>query len=343
MGPFNCTFFFYPAVVGLFSDQQPRGGHLMLDRQHESEKSHDDQRSLNHLFNFSFHTSMMQNPFFSIYLRPRMQLRLKNLLYILLAVVALSSCGGFEKIRKSSDVNYKLTKANEYFDKKDYHHANELYKELLPIMKSTRNYEALDYKYSYTFYYLKDYVEASYFFKTFTELFPTSKNAEECEFMSAVCLFKYAPKYTLDQTNNVKALEALQSYVNRYPNSTRMTEANKYIAESRLKLEMKQADAAKLYFNTMHYKAATVAYKSVIHNYPESPNSDLYQFMIMRAMFKYAKESIPDKQEERYANAISAYKELKETYPQSKYLADADKIYALADNNVKKIRNEQHK
>ncbi len=272
-----------------------------------------------------------------------MQLRLRNLLYLFIAVALFSSCGGFEKIRKSSDVNYKLTKANEYFEKKDYVHANTLYKELMPIMKSTRNYEALFYKYAYTFYYLRDYIEASYYFKNFTEYFPTSKDAEECEFMSAVCLYKFAPKYTLDQTNTVKSLEALQSYVNRYPNSKRLPEANKYILESQAKLELKQADAAKLYYNIFQYQAASVAYKSVLRNYPESPNGDLYTLMIMKSMFKYAKKSVPNKQEERYASAISTYKEFKDTYPQSKYIAEADKLYIEADNNVKKIRNEQHK
>ena len=270
-----------------------------------------------------------------------MQLRLRNFLYLYIGLVLFSSCGGFEKIRKSSDVNYKLTKANEYFDKKDYQHANALYKELMPIMKSTRNYEALFYKYAYTFYYLKDYVEASYYFKNFTEYFPTSKDAEECEFMSAVSLFKYAPKYTLDQTNTVKSLEALQSYASKYPNSARMPEANKYIAESRLKLEQKQADAAKLYFDINQFKAATTAYKSVLRSYPESPNADMYLFMIMKSMFKYAKASVTAKQEERYAVALSTYRELKDTYPKSAYIAEADKLYTEADNNVKKIRNEQ--
>lgn len=272
-----------------------------------------------------------------------MLLRLKNLFYIFAVTLLVSSCTGFEKIRKSSDVNYKLTKANEYFDKKEYTHANSLYGELLPIMKSTRNYEMLYYKYSYTYYHLKDYVQASYMFKNFTEIFPASKNAEECEFMSAYCLFKYAPKQSLDQTNSVKALEALQGYVNKYPNSTRITEANSYIDLSKKKLELKQADAAKLYYNINYFKAAYTAYKSVLRNYPESPNSDLYQFMLVRSMYKFAKGSIPAKQEERYATAISAYKDLKENYPQSKYIADADKIYTLADNNVKKLRNEQHK
>jgi outer membrane protein assembly factor BamD len=269
-----------------------------------------------------------------------MQLRLKNLLYLLCCVLLLASCGGFEKIRKSSDVNYKLTKANEYFDKKDYVHANALYKELMPIMKSTRNYEALFYKYAYTFYYLKDYVEASYYFKNFTEYFPSGKDAEECEFMSAVCLFKFAPKYALDQTNTVKSLEAMQSFVNRYPTSKWGAQANDYIGQSRKKLEMKQADAAKLYFNILQYRASMVAYRSVMRNYPESVNTDLYEFMIMKAMYKYAKASVPEKQEERYASAINAYRELKDGYPQSKYIPDADKLYIEVDNNVKKMRNE---
>lgn len=269
-----------------------------------------------------------------------MPLRVRNLLYLFIAAALISSCGEFEKTRKSSDVNYKLTKANEYFDKKDYVHANTLYKELMPIMKSTRNYEMLQYRYAYTFYYLKDYIEASYLFRMFTETFPVSKDAEECEFMSAVCLYKYSPKYTLDQTNTVKSLEALQSYVNRHPQSKRVDEANKYIVEQQHKLENKQADAAKLYYNTSHFKAAIVAYKSVLRNYPESTDGDLYTFMIMRSQFKYAKASIPDKQEERYASSISTYRELKDTYPQSKYLSEADKIYTDAENNVKKLRNE---
>jgi outer membrane protein assembly factor BamD len=271
-----------------------------------------------------------------------MRLRFTNLLYLLLAVALFASCGDFEKIKKSSDVNYKLTKANEYYDKQDYAHANELYKELLPIMKSTRNYEALFYKYAYSFYYMKNYLEGSYYFKNFTEYFPTSKNAEECEYMSALCLFKYAPKYTLDQTNTVKALDAMQSYVNKYPNSKNITDANAFLDQSHKKLEMKQAGAARLYFNIERYKAAVVAYKSVMRNYPESPSSDLYQFMIGKSAYKFAKQSIVTKQEERFSNAISAFNELKQSYPNSKYIADAQKMSEDANNRINQIRNEQH-
>ena len=66
-----------------------------------------------------------------------MRLRFTSICYLLITL-AVCSCSNIEKIKKSSDVNYKLTKANEFYDKKDYAHANELYKELMPIMKSTQ-------------------------------------------------------------------------------------------------------------------------------------------------------------------------------------------------------------
>jgi len=78
----------------------------------------------------------------------------------------------------------------------------------------------------------------------------------------------------------------------------------------------------------------------VLRNYPESPNADLYQFMIMKSMWKYARISIPEKQEERFANAISAYNELKDSYPKSSYLADASKLYIEANEKIKQIRDE---
>lgn len=269
-----------------------------------------------------------------------MLLRLQHLLYILLCMVLLQACSGFEKVKKSSDYNYKLTKANEYYDKKKYVLANQLYYDLIPVMKNTKNYEALYYRYAYSFWYMKDYTSASYHFKNFVDLFPDSKESEEAEYMSAVSLYKMSPKPSLDPTNTAKALEALQSYINTHPNSKRLDEASKYVDESRKKLEEKEAMAAKLYYNIGHYKAAGIAYKSVLRNYPESASADLYQYMIVRSWYQYARESVTDKQEERYATAVNAYQELVDNYPKSSYLREAEKYYTLADNNIKRIRNE---
>jgi len=254
------------------------------------------------------------------------------------AVLLSASCSPFEKIKKSNDVNLKLTKANEYYEKKKFSNANELYHDLLQVLRGTKNYEQLFYRYAYTFYYQGDFATAALYFKNFTEYFPTSKDAEECEFMHALCLVKEAPKSNLDQTNTIKAMEALQAFINIHPGSKRLAEANQYIDESRKKLETKEASAASLYYNIGQYKAASIAYKEVINQYPESPNSDYYQFMVVKSLYEYAKISITEKQAERYGNTVSAYKDLKDGYPTSKFVKDAERYQLLANNSLKKLQ-----
>ncbi len=269
-----------------------------------------------------------------------MYLKRIQLVVLSVCLTLMCACGGFEKVRKSNDVNYKLTKANEYYDNKKYQQANQLYFDLIPVMKNTKNYEPLYYRYAYSFWYMKDYTSASYHFKNFTDFFPSSKEADEIEFMTALALYKLSPKPSLDPTNTMKAMEAMQSYINTHPTSKNIDEANKIVDDCRRKLEEKDAAAAKLYYNIGQYKAAGIAYKSVMRNYPESNKSDYYQYMIIRSWYQYAKLSYADKQEERYATAVNAYQELVDGYPKSEYLRDAEKYYTLADNNIKKIRNE---
>src|ERR1044072_1078189 len=170
-----------------------------------------------------------------------MRFPLRPFLLLGCLICLLGACSPYEKVLKSTDINYKLTKANEYYDKKWYIRANELYKSLMPVMKGTKNYEALYYRYAYSFYYQKDYLDAAYHFKNFTDFFPRSKDAEECEFMHALCLYKLSPKASLEQTNTLKAMEGLQSFIDVRPDSKGLAEANGYMDESRKKLEAKEA------------------------------------------------------------------------------------------------------
>lgn len=270
-----------------------------------------------------------------------MQTALRNFIIIAIGSILLTACSSYERVLKSNDVNYKLTKANQYYEQKKYQQANAIYETLLLVMKNTSNYEPLYYRYAYSFYHLGDNLSASYHFKNFSEYFPNSKDAEECEYMHAYCLFKESPKPSLDQNYTRKSLGAMQTYINTYPNSKRLKEANQIVIECHQKLEKKAADAAKLYYNIGQYRAASVAYQYVLTEYPESKRSDEYKYMIMKAWYEYAKQSIRSKQEERYANVLSSYKELEQEFPKSKYLSDAKKYFTLADDNIKKLRNEQ--
>lgn len=258
--------------------------------------------------------------------------------FLALLILVFSACkNNFEKILKSKDYAYKLKKADEYYDRKSYTKSNTLYEELLTVYKGTKNFEAIYYKYAYTFYYDKNYLAASYHFKNFSDLFPKSPKAEECEYLNSLCLYNLSPDYTLDQSNTVKSIGELQTFVNTHPESKRVKDANKLIDESREKLEIKDVYGAELYYKIGEYKAAVVAFEQIIRKYPDSKKTDYYQYMIVKASYKYAGNSIPDKQQERYTRVTAEYTDFLAKYPKSQYRSDVEKINSLSLQSLKKI------
>ena len=136
---------------------------------------------------------------------------MRILIIFLVTAVIFSSCSKFTKVQKSTDYDYKLKMANEYFEKKKYNQAQQLFEELFPILKGTEKFEDVYYKYAYCAYYQRDYFNAENLFKGFVEVFPTSARAEEMDYMRAYCFYKQSPKVELDQTNTHKTIGLMQS------------------------------------------------------------------------------------------------------------------------------------
>lgn len=264
---------------------------------------------------------------------------MKHTLLILLVITGLlSSCkDSFEKIQKSKDFAYKHTKADEYYDRKQWSKANTLYEELLTIYKGTKNFENVYYKYAFTFYNDKNYLAASYHFKNFSDLFPNSPKTDECEYLNCLCLFNLSPDYSLDQTNTIKAIGEMQTYVNTHPESKHIKEANRLIDESRTKLEKKDNYGAELYYKIGEYKSAAVAFEQIIRKYPDAKDVDYYTYMVMKSHYTYAKNSIPEKQEERFNTVKAEYADFIQKFPKSAYRSEVEKINNLSLASLKKI------
>jgi outer membrane protein assembly factor BamD len=265
---------------------------------------------------------------------------MKVFLYILLSLgLMMSSCKtGLEAIQKSKDYNYKLQRADQFYEAKQYSKANVLYEELLTVFKGTKNFEAIYYRYANSFYFMKNYLAASYHFKNFSDIFPKSEHAEECEYLNSLCLHNLSPNYSLDQSNTVKSIGEMQSFVNTHPESKYVDDANRMIDESREKLEARDAYSAELYYKIREYKAATVAFEQIMRKYPDSRNSDYYFYMQARSKYEYALNSIPTKQEERYASALADCQDFLKKSPKSKYINEIERINALSSQALKKIK-----
>ena len=272
---------------------------------------------------------------------------MKFLPVVLLSLLVFASCTSkFGKVYKSKDKEYKLKMAEQYYANKDYDKAQQLYTELLPLFKGDAKFEDIYYKYAYTAYYQKDYMNSENLFKTYGENFPNSPKVEETEFMRCMAYYKQSPKVDLDQTNTTKTIALLQAFITTHPDSKRITEANDIIDACRKKLEEKEYNNAKLYFDLGFFKSAGVAFSVLIDDFPDSESGDLYALSSIKSYYRYAQNSVPARQQERYEKVVSEINDFEQRFPTSKLAPDVAKYKSDAENNIQKLQspnNEQTK
>src|SRR5215831_4738356 len=238
-------------------------------------------------------------------------------LLISLIILILGSCRIINKVMKSKDPEYKLRMAEKYYVKKKYNYAYQLFEDVVPYYKTGKEFEDIYYKMAYSTFYQKDYMNSENFFKTYLELFPNSPRAEEMDYMRAYCFYKQSPKWELDQTNTLKTIGMMQSFINTHPGSKRIKDANEIIDVCRQKLETKDHRAAQLYYDLGQFRAAAVAFAEVLNNYPESTRGDQYKLMTIKAYYRYAELSVEEKKVERFEKVIEECNDFSDRFPES--------------------------
>ena len=256
-------------------------------------------------------------------------------------LVCLASCSKYNKVFKSNDYDYKLKMADQYFSEKKYRIAQQLYEEAFPVFKGTAKFEELYYKDAYCFFYMKEYRDAENLFKGFLEVFPNSPKAEEVDYLHAYCFYKTSPKLELEQVNTTKAMGMMQTFINTHPGSARIKDANEIIDKCRGKLEQKEYRSAELYYNLGQFRAAALAFSALLNNYPESPKGDEYKLKTIKSYYRFANESIPEKQMERYAKVVTECEDFLDRFPESKILPESESYKNLSQNHIKDLKNEQ--
>lgn len=256
-------------------------------------------------------------------------------LLVALSILLGISCSKFQKAQRSTNPEQKYAHATEYYDKGEYYKASMLFEELLPMLKGTKNAETAQLKYSYCQYYQGQYIMSTYYFKKFYETYPTSEFAEEALFMSAKSSFFNSPDVELEQSSTQEALDGMQGFLTKYPNSKYKEECNQMIDNARQKLEVKAYNNAMLYFKLGDYKASLITFDNFRNDFPESKRIEEISFLKIKNHYNYAKNSIESKKINRYNKTIEFYQEFLDKYPQSKYLKEAEGLY---DSSVKEIK-----
>ena len=266
-----------------------------------------------------------------------------SLLLIIFPLAFVTSCSEYQQVVKSDDPYLKYAKAKEYFEDEKYYKAMPLLDELISFFKGTNLMQDILYYYAFCHYETGEFLVAAYHFKTYASTYIADPRAEECLFMNAKCYYTISPNMMLEQSYSYDCVEAIQLFVNAYPDSKFVPEANQMMDDMREKLEEKAFYNANLYYKMERYKAASVAFQNLLRDFPDSKHAEVAMFMIVKANYLYAQNSISTKQRERYENTITLYQSFVSRYNQSELLSEAKTIYESSLKNLDKIKaNEQN-
>ena len=255
---------------------------------------------------------------------------------IMFCLVCCTSCNEFSRMLRSTDNEMKYEVAMDYYDRKDYNHALELFDLLQNSFRNTPKGELITYNTAMCYYLTYDYEIAAYYFNKFVNAYPFSKDAEKAAFMSAYCSYKVSPPVTLDQKDTETAISRIQEYMERYPQGDSIPRAQELLADLNNKLEEKDYNICLLYYRMENYNAAITCFENLLKKYPNTTHREEILSDMAKTYYDYAENSVPEKQKERYEACIERYNTLSYLYPDSRYLKDAA---AVATKARKKLEN----
>lgn len=260
----------------------------------------------------------------------------KKLVSLFLLVILLGSCSDFQKALKSEDVGVKFETATKLYNEGKYDKTIRLIEQIAPSYRGKPQAEKLFYMFSQSYYKTEQYYLAGYQFENFVSGYPKSEKVEEAAYLGAKSYSMLSPAYSLDQTDTYKAIDKLQAFIDAYPNSTYLPEANTALRELNGKIEKKVYENAKQYNTIMEYKAAMVALDNFIADYPGTPFKEDALFYKYDSAYQLGINSISSKMVERLNVAKTAYNSLIKFKPDTKYRKIADEMLVRIETDLQK-------
>lgn len=236
-----------------------------------------------------------------------------------LFIFILASCSGYNKVVKSDDYQRKYELAEELYNSKQYGRSITLYEQVYQKFPKTGEGELAYYRIGKAYYFEKDYYMAGYYLGAFSQRFPFSPKAEETLFLSSMCSVSNSPEYTLDQNDTELAINTLQQFIDKYPNSSLVDSCNHVMDRLRLKIQLKEYQSVKLYSKTENYRAAVTTAETFLEDYPVSTKREEIAYLLVENSYLLTKNSIDSKKKERIDQTIKRYRNFVNEFPESKY------------------------
>ena len=265
----------------------------------------------------------------------------KRIIVVGLLAVLLTSCvGEYNKVYKTTDMDYRYEYAKQSFAEGKYARAASLLLDLITQKKGHDDAEEALYMLAMSEYMSSDYESASATFKKYYQTYPKGDYAEQASFYVGQSLYEGAPEPRLDQTPTIGAINAYQQFLDFFPESELRPKAQERLFELQDKLVQTELLSAQLYYNLggyfgninsnneSNYISSIITAENALKSYPYSKWREDFSLIIMKSKYELAENSSADKRIERYREAEDECYGFINEFPESKNVAMAQKFIA---------------
>ncbi|MBT3231938.1 MAG: outer membrane protein assembly factor BamD [Calditrichaeota bacterium] len=194
----------------------------------------------------------------------------------------------------------------EQFEKEKYFSASEGLAYFTLHYSGHAVVDSAQYMLGQCHFHMDEYLLAADAFEELSRRFPSSPLVPEAMFMIGQCFWEVSPKFSLDQAYTLRAIDALQAFIDYFPNHTlRVAEAQVKIGACREKLAHKQYSNGLIYQKMKDFSASIIYFQGVVDQYYDTPWAAKSGFMIAESFRKNT----------RFDDAIEGYRLFLQKYP----------------------------
>jgi len=251
------------------------------------------------------------------------------------------------KSKSKGKVNYEsfrqyYEKAMKNYDNKAWLSAARIFEELYPLSIGTPAGDTILFLFADCYFQNRDYQMAALHFKDYTRRYPGTEKTELAALNAVKAMFYNSPDYNLDQFITILAIDEINLFIQQYPYSKYIEECNEILDEMRNKLARKEMETVKMYYETGYYEAAQIMARNFMKSFSASKYAPEVLYILIRNNFDFARKSVDSKKYFRFKDCLEAFETLQLQYPDNHFLADSKKIATEAENQIKKLE-EQNK
>jgi outer membrane protein assembly factor BamD len=201
-------------------------------------------------------------------------IRVLSAFFMMLAVVHLTGCSGKEV--NEEDPQSLLDDAEEDIKVDRYMFALEKLKSVKNKYPYSKQAIAAQLRISDVYFMQESFAEAAASYEAFRDLHPKHERVNYAMFRLGLSYYSDTPSlHARDMTPAVKAQEAFQDYLQKFPQDEFSSEARAKLKEVRSALADKELYIANFYFVRDFFDSAKTRYKKVVDQYGDTPQVEV--------------------------------------------------------------------